>query len=146
MAYWIFKLEEHNANNSGIRGQVASNSLVVKQGSPLKSAASWVALATAGDTIVGISTDDKTFASDNFTVAKSNVHFNPEPNMNNTYELDIIGGTVTIADEGVSYFDIVVDGSGGYAVDGTSESASSGQLLLVKYVSATKGIFMVVNL
>ena len=147
MAYGLFNLDEHNANNSGLRASVAKNSLVVKMGAPLKAVATGVDLAGAGDTILGISVENKTFDSDNFTVAKEKVSFNPEPNLNNTYRLPISGGTVTLADEGVSFYDIVVsaDDVNGFAVNGASESSSSGQLLLVKYISATEGIFRVVN-
>lgn len=144
MAYGFFNLDEHNANNSGIRATIAVNSLSVKQGSPLKSTSAWVDVAGAGDTIVGISVTKKDFDSDNFTVAMEKVEYNPEPNLNNLYELPINGGTVTIADEGVSYYDIMVN-AGEFAVDGSTESASTGQLLLVRYISATRGIFRVVN-
>ena len=148
MAYWKFNLDEHNANNSGIRGATAANSLVVEMGSPLHSVSTGVRLAAAGETLVGISLTNKTFDSDNFTVAMEKVLFNPEPNMNNLYELNITGGTVTLADEGVSMYDIVVDGAdvNGFAVNGASESSTEGTLLLVEYISATKGIFRVVNL
>jgi hypothetical protein len=70
--------------------------------------------------------------------------FTPEPNLNNLYDLPINGGTVTIADEGVSYYDIAVSGAT-YAADGTTESASTGTLLLVKFISATRGLFRIVN-
>jgi len=85
--------------------------LVVEMGSPLTSVATGVRLSAAGEAIVGISLTNKTFDSDNFTVAMEKVLFNPEPNMNNLYELNITGGTVTLADEGVSMYDIVVDGA-----------------------------------
>jgi hypothetical protein len=117
-------------------------------GSPLTAGATGVDLSAAGEAILGISVTNKTFDDDNFTVAKEKVSFNPEPNINNLYEMDITGGTVTLADEGVSMYDIVVDGSdvNGFAVDGSTESSTEGQLLLVKYISATKGLFRVVNL
>ena len=99
MAYGLFKGYEHNANNSGLRGSVAKNSLVVKMGSPLMAVATGVDLATAGTPLLGISVTTKTFDSDNFTVAKELVEYIPEPNLNNTYLLPITGGTVTLADE-----------------------------------------------
>ena len=145
MAYGLFKKFETNSNNGGKRYLVAANSLAVVQGTPLKATATGAAIAAAGDSIVGISTQKKTFASDNFTVAKEKVQFDPEVNMNNTYLLPINGGTITLADEGVSYYDIAVSGAT-YAADGTTESSSTGTLLLVKYISSTLGVFRIVNM
>lgn len=47
--------------------------------------------------------------------------------------------TVTIADEG-KYFDIDANG-----VDGSSESATTGQVRMLKYISAVSGEFEIVN-
>ena len=147
MAYGLFKANEYNANESGLRSSVAANSLVVKSGTALTAGASWVTTATAGSTIMWISVTDKTFDSDNFTVKKEGVIFKPEPNMDNLYQLPITGGTITLADEWVSYYDIVIGSTANsFAVNGASESSSTGQLLLVKYVSSTIGIFRVVNI
>lgn len=144
MAYGKIKSVETNSNNSGLRAGLAANSLAALDGIPLASKATGVTIAAAWDSIVGICVTKKTFASDNFTVAKEKVTYRPEPNLNNTYLMAINGGTVTIADEGVSYYDIAVSG-GLYAADGTTESATTGTLLLVKFISATQGIFRVVN-
>jgi hypothetical protein len=72
--------------------------------------------------------------------------YHPEPNLNNLYECDIIGWTITLADVW-DYFDIVVSGTdaNGFAIDGTTESDTSGQVQLMKYISATRGIFRVAN-
>jgi hypothetical protein len=99
MAYGYFKANEFNSNNSGLRSALAANSLACVQGTPLKSTNAGIAAAGAGETIVGISTQKTTFASDNFTVAKAKVEFKPEPNLNNFYQLPINGGTITQADE-----------------------------------------------
>lgn len=140
MVFGYFNLHEHNANESGLRAQVAKNSLVVKSWTPLKSWTTWVDVAWAGDSIIGISCTDKTFDSDNFTVAKATVLFIPEPETQNTYILPIVDWTVTLADQG-SFYDLNSD----WAVDGTSESTSSWQVELVKFITATKSEFKVVN-
>lgn len=133
---------ETNSYNSGQRTGIAVNSLTVVQGDFIKNNAGFYDLAGAGDTIIGVSTTKATFASDNQTVAMAKVLVKPEPEINNTYRLPITGGTITQADEN-KYYDL--NGTD-QLVDGTSESTSTGQLQLIKYISATKGEFRVVNL
>lgn len=58
-----------------------------------------------------------------------------------TFEVPITGGTITIADEG-KYYDLAT----AITVDGTTESTSTGQLELVKFISATLCLFKIVNL
>lgn len=140
MSFGYFNLHEHNANESGLRAWVAKNSIVVKSWTPLKAGTSWVDVAVATDTIIGISCTDKTFDSDNFTVAKAKVLYIPEPESQNTYILPIVGWTVTLADQN-SFYDLNSD----WAVDWTSESTSTWQVELVNFISATKWEFKVVN-
>jgi len=141
MVFWYFNLHEHNASESWLRGWIAKDSLAVISGTPLKSGATWVDVAWAWDSIIGISCTDYTFASNNFTVAKKKVLYIPEPEMQNTYVMPIVGWTITTADIG-KYYDLDSD----WAVDGTSESTSTGQLVMVNYISATKWEFRVVNM
>jgi len=146
MAYWVCEQHELSANDSGLRANIAKNSLVIKQWTPIKLTDSWVDIVAAGETIHWISVTKETFASDNVTVAKKKVVYLPEPNLSNTYTMNIIGWTITVADEG-DFFDIVVSGSdaNGIAIDGTTESETSGQFQMVKFISATLGIFRVAN-
>jgi hypothetical protein len=57
------------------------------------------------------------------------------------YEVTITGGTITIADE-TKYFDL----SDSVTVDGTTESTTTGQLRMTKFVSATASVFEIANL
>jgi hypothetical protein len=132
---------ETNSYNSGMREGIAVNSLTVVPGDFIKNNAGFYDLAGAGDSIVGVSMTKATFASDNQTVAMAKVLVKVEPEINNTYFLPITGGTVTQADEN-KYYNL--NGTD-QIVDGTSESTSTGQLQMVKFVYATKSIFRVVN-
>jgi len=97
------------------------------------------------------------FAADNQTVAKGKVWYVPKETQE-TYECIISGGTVTADDEG-KFYNI----SGADTVNGATESlvpyyvntsdagaatdpVLSMQLELVQFISATKGVFRIVNL
>jgi len=100
----------------------------------------FLVLATAGSTILGVSKENAVMASDNQTVGKVLVAVEPQKEQT-TWEVVITGGTITIADEG-KYYDLATVTT----VDGTSESATTGQLQLVKFISATLCLFKIVNL
>lgn len=135
------KADITNSYDIGLGYKTASNSLTVTVGDFIKLVGdNNVVLADVGDTIEGVSVTAKTFDSDNLTVAQEKVAYRPAT-QNSWYTLPIVGGTITIADEG-NFFDIV---TGTQAVDGTTESATEGQLRLERYISATKGVFSIAN-
>jgi hypothetical protein len=109
------------------------------------------------DRIVGASITEFAFASDNQTVGLKPLVYRPKE-IWAEYELTISGGTITVADEGKFYNLASAD-----TVDGTTESTVpyyvntsdaggavdpvlSMQLVMVKFTSATKATFRIVNL
>ena len=110
----------------------------------------------ATDRIVGVNTTQAVFASDNQTVALKKVQYVPKE-CNEVYECTISGGTITVGDEGKFYnlsaADVVngatesvvpfyVDTTAGAAVD----AVLCMQLEMVRFISATKAEFRIVNL
>ena len=135
------KADITNAYDIGLGYKTASNSLTVAVGDFIKLVGdNNVVLADVGDTIEGVSVTAKTFDSDNLTGSLEKVAYRPAT-QKTWYSMPIVGGTITIADEG-NYFDIV---TGTQAVDGATESATEGQLRLERFISATKGIFSIAN-
>lgn len=140
MAYTTFKARKTNEYGIGTQSFVAANSADFGSGTPVSIGATGAVPATAGTTIVGVSVTDTTFASDNFTVAKDVVLYVPSQ-ANQHYQITITGGTVTIADQG-KYYDLTAAA----IVDGATESATTGQVRLEKFISATSGVFSIANL
>lgn len=99
----------------------------------------FVLKATAGSAIDGVSITQKAYASDNQTVAKAPLNYMPL-DTDSLYDVTITGGTITIVDEG-KYYDL----SDSVTVDGTTENTTTGQLRLVKFVSATNSQFRIAN-
>jgi hypothetical protein len=118
---------------------LAKNSLALTDAAFVFVAGGIVDVAVAGGRIDGVSATVKTFASDNQTVAKDTVEYT-DVSSQALYTVTITGGTITAADEG-KYYDL----SDSVTVDGTSESTTTGQLRMVKFVSATSAIFQIVN-
>ena len=130
-----------NHNVSGQQAKVASNSLVVEQGSLLTLVGwSFVTLSWAGDTIEGVSVTKKTYASDNQTNALETVIYRPSTHTDNFYQMDINGGTVTAEDVG-KFYDI----NASQEIDGITESTTTGQMRLEKFVSGTVWVFSIAN-
>jgi hypothetical protein len=100
----------------------------------------FVALATAGSEISGASITQKAFDSDNQTVAKARLGYIPA-HVDITYDCTISNGTITVVDEG-KYYDLMDS----VTVDGATESTTTGQLRMVKFISATNSQFGIVNL
>lgn len=123
----------------------------------LKRTGNIVDKATAAtDRIVGVNETRALFASDNQTVAKNKVWYVPKE-VPETYEVTISGGTVTADDEGKFYNLSAADTVNGatestvpFYVDTVAGTAIdpviSMQLELVRFISATKGEFRIVNL
>lgn len=89
--------------------------------------------------VLWVAAGEQVFASDNETVAKARVEF-IELDGYSELEMTITGWTITQADEG-KYFDITAGG----LVDGATESTTTGQLKMERFISATKGIFTIAN-
>lgn len=136
------RLYENNTQEESNRTWVGANSLDLSDGAHfLKSTGNVVDKAGAGERIVGVNNTETTYESDNETVALKEVTYVPET-ANRLYEVEMAGaGTVTVADE-TNYFDLTDSDT----VDNTTSSATTGQVQLIKFISATKGVFKIANL
>jgi len=129
-------IDYNNSTESGIGG----NSMVLDGAYFLQQTSGIIEKATAGARIVWVNVTEWTMTSDNETVAKKRINFVPA-SAGRLYEVEISWGTITVADEGKFY-----NLSDADTVDWITESATTGQLQLVKFVKATKSIFKIVNL
>ena len=136
------------------RAKVALNSAVVTSGDFVSLSGGFVTTASAGTTIVGVSNQTKTYASNNQTVAKDTLSYNVATETT-VVRCSITGGTITAADEGKFY-----NLSTANVVNGTTESAVESyvdtavgaavdpvikfQLKLVRFITATLGEFTIV--
>lgn len=100
----------------------------------------FVTKATAGSEISWASITQKLYDSDNETVAKDALNYIPT-NVDNTYDVTISNGTITIVDEW-KYFDL----QSANVVNWATESTTTGQLRMVKFVSATNSTFEIANI
>ena len=108
-----------------------TNFVVKAAGVVGKAAAAWV--------ISGVNLTYATYDSDNETVAKKDVEFYPA-SLNREYAVTVVDGTITAADEG-KFFDLKTS----LVVDGATESATTGQVQMIKFISATECVFKIVN-
>lgn len=99
-----------------------------------------VSKATAGSEISGVALTSKVYASDNQTVDARPLNFIPTK-VDMEYEVTITGGTITIADE-TKYYDL----TDSVTVDGSTESTTTGQLRMTKFISSTASVFEIANL
>lgn len=133
-------LYENNTQEESNRTGVGANSLDLSGGAVfLQSVGNVVSGATAGVRIVGVNNTEKVFASDNESNAQDTVTYVPAT-ANRLYKAAITGGTITVADE-TKYYDL----SDSSTVDGVTESLTTGQVQLVKFISATEGVFQIAN-
>lgn len=131
-------------DSNGYTANRGANSAQVVNGSLLKlTGGTGIELAGAWDSIVGVSATVATFAADNYTVDMLDVLYTPTDSIE-TILMTISGGTVTAADEG-KYYDLAAVSGLTQVVNGASESTSTWQLRLHKYISATQGEFKIVN-
>lgn len=132
-----------NSFDEGLDNKIASNSLVIANGDPVTLVGgNFITKATVGTKIVGVSVTDKTFASNNQTVANDVVYYRPSKQASNTYRATISGGTINATKVGM-YYGITAGG----VVDGTTESATiavGSQVRLEVYESATSWQFSIV--
>ena len=135
-------LKDCNSLNKELDHRVAANSLAANPGLLLKEASGFATEADANAKFLGVCTQTKTFDSDNQTVAKALITFEPA-RVGKSRKLPIAGGSVTQANVG-NRFTITA----AQAVDGTSAAStktSSLNLKLVEFISATKGLFEIDN-
>ena len=93
---------------------------------------------TTGE-VSGVSLTQRTFASDNQTVAKARVEFIPNQ-VDISYDVTISNGTITVVDEG-KYYNLMDS----VTVDGATESTTTGQLRMEKFINATLSRFRITN-
>lgn len=134
------RLVENNDYLTKNRTWIGANSLALTWAYFLKSDGNIVDKATAGARIVWVNMTEATYTSDNQTVAQAVVNYFPEE-CERLYEVEITGGTITVADE-TKYYDL----TDADTVDWTTESTTTWQLELIKFKSATKWVFKIVNL
>lgn len=140
MALKTFKLTTNNSYDGGAMDAIASNSLDVAQGTLLSISGGFAVAAGVGTNIVWVSKDQKVFASDNQTVAKEKVNYHPAFT-SARFRAPITGGTITAAKVGNLY-----DLTAAQVVNWATESATTGQVRLEEFISATVGIFSIANL
>lgn len=152
-------LKERQGNEAYTRKGIGANSLDLTNGATfLKRAGNIVSQATAAtDRIVGVNITEALYASDNQTNAKKEVKYLPKE-VYALYEVAITGGTITADDEG-KYYNLsaadLVAGATESSVPYYTKTDDAGvavdpllsmQLELVKFISATKAWFRIVNL
>lgn len=115
------------------------NSVSVVDGDFVSKVGWFIVASTTWVDIDWVAAGAQTFASDNQTVAAKRLQYFAA-NTQTEFICEIAWGTITQVDEG-KYYDLTDKDT----VDGATESATTGQLKLVKFVTATKGIFRVVN-
>jgi len=133
------KLYENNTYEGKQRSGVGDNSMALIEYNFVTLAAGVVSLSAVGGIISWVNDTIATYAADNETVALAPVNFTPAES-NRLYTVTITGGTITAADEG-NFYDLATAST----VDGTTESATTGQLQLIEFVSATSSVFKIVN-
>lgn len=115
--------------------EIATNGLTVVFDRPVAIKAGFADVAVAGDRIVGISAENKTFAADNETNAKERLTFiGVDAVMKLRFK--VVNGTITQANVG-SLFDIDANG------DVDAGAAGASQLRLVKVYGNGDGKFTV---
>lgn len=135
----MIKKVNTNTYENGVVDAIGANSVVFPMHAFVTKTAQFLGLATAGSIIDGIAMEGVTTASDNQTVAKYRVNYE-EPKDSTRLLVAITGGTITEAKEGDFY-----DLDDAETVDGTTESATTGQLQMTKFHTATLCEFKIVN-
>lgn len=147
------KVYRDNSETSRSRSNIVTNSVTLANGDFVSIVGGFLAKATTTSRIEGMSNGSLVAASDNQTVAKKTMSYTKASPFVE-FECTISGGTITQADEGVSYYNLTT----GNVIDGTTESAVGSyidttsaaavdavvymQFKLVKFLTATTGIFV----
>lgn len=100
MSYTHIKFGKHGAYGTGSESGIALNSLAAESGMFLKKVANgsdnFVGKAGVGEDIIGSSMSEKTYASDNETVAKAKVTYRPKAE-NDSYIIESTGQVITFS-------------------------------------------------
>ena len=128
-----------NTYDNGDISAVGGNSVTFTNRAFVGKTAGFLVNATAIIPVVGIAKENAVMASDNQTVAMKQVVYE-EQKPQTDWEIVITGGTITIADEG-KFYNLAT----ATTIDGTSESTTTGQFQMTKFVTATKCNFKIVN-
>ena len=115
--------------------EIAKNSLSVAFGDPIAIKSGYADKAVAGDTIVGLSAETKTFGASNQTTTKSRLEYT-ELSDQFIVEFDVAGGTISQANVGSLY-----NLNASSVVDGATAGTGT-QLKLVKVLSTVRGNFV----
>lgn len=132
--------EKTNSYSNASQPGVAANSLDAGQGTLLSDSVAGMVVAGATGIIAWVSVTTNIFAVDNFTVGRREVLYTPSASNQQSYFLPITGGTITLASQG-SFFNITA----AQVVNGALPSLTAGQVQLKKFISATRGVFTIVN-
>ena len=143
----------HRYGSEASDTKLGANSQTITNGDFVTLSGNTVVKSVATGIIDGVSNQTITTTADNVTVAKATVSFT-KVDEETEYDCTISGGTITVADEG-KFFNLTAGG----VVDGATESTVASyidttsaaavdavvrfQLRMVKFISATKGIFKV---
>jgi hypothetical protein len=128
-----------NSYENGDRSLIGGNSVAFTDKCMINTAGGFLILATVGGNIDGIAKQEVTMASDNQTVAKKEVLWEPiKPST--TVRMTVTGGTINATKLG-KFYDLATAST----VDGLTESATTGQLVMTKFISATLCEFQIVN-
>ena len=125
-----------NGHDKNIGGaEIAANGVVATKGRFVAIKSGYADIAVAADAIRWISTQDKTFDSDNITVKKEKLNFiGLEKEME--VKCTVVWGTIAQANVG-SLYDIDING------DVDTAAVTPSQLRLEKVISATEGVFSI---
>jgi hypothetical protein len=133
-----FILHTHSAYNPGSKDGIAANSLVATDGTALTMTGGFLAKASANQAIVGVSTTNKTFASDNQTVVQDVVVYRPT-NTSETFRLKCAGGaSVVFAGDLVASNTINLNVNGVAMTEVTYASSNNNTLELIATQLATQ--------
>lgn len=131
----------NNSYDGASASGIGANSLALTDNVFVSKTDGIVSIAAVWGTIAGVNYTIDTFDSDNQTVDMSRVEYNPD--LNHEYLVTITWGTITVADEGKLYD---LSWSAGDTVDWATESTTTGQLRLTRFISATLCAFKIANL
>lgn len=135
------KLERSNTANIDDIARTGANNLVLDGAYFITITAGVANKSAATEEIAGVNYTQGVFDADNEGIALTPVKIDPAFR-GNTYIAAISGGAVTKLVES-QYFDLLT--TAGDTIDGTTVSTTTGQVQLVRFITATSGEFKIVN-
>lgn len=119
---------KNTRDNNPFRYKVAKNSVDVSNGTLVKITTTGIDVVGAGDTIEGVSSTNKVFTSDNFTVAKDTVGYRPTSALE-TYQCPVTGGTSIFFDANLVTSNVINMNVNGVAMTPITFTTSSNTTL-----------------